>query len=293
MRKGDLPSPTPHFFALLFVLGAIWYAASSQNNSAVYLLFFALVSVFLVSLTHTLLNLGGLKATAESVKPTFAGQEILVPLEVANASRASRHAIAVSLPGFANTAETIHTIDPGKAERIALRFSAPARGEYAIEMVCLTTVYPLGFFRARKCVSTKQKYLVYPKPAGDLNLPITLSRSAQNRPGLELGGGDDFAGVRPYVPGESQRHIDWKAVARGQALMTKQFAAESPGALYLDLSQLRFSSLDEKLSQLALWVIEAERARKPYGLRLRGALIPPSLGDSHFHRCLRALALYQ
>ena len=82
------------------------------------------------------------------------------------------------------------------------------------------------------------------------------------------GQGDDFAGVRAYVTGESQRHIDWKAVARGQPLMTKQFAAENKGAVYLDFSALRFADVEEKLSQLTLWVIEAERARQPYGLRL-------------------------
>jgi uncharacterized protein (DUF58 family) len=110
---------------------------------------------------------------------------------------------------------------------------------------------------------------------------------------VEFGEGDDFAGVRTYVPGESQRHIDWKAVARGQALMTKQFTAETDGLLYLDLGAVRFSNLEDRLSQVALWVIEAERARRPYGLRLFAVEIPPSLGEAHFHRCLRALALFK
>jgi len=56
---------------MLFILVAMWYAASSQNNAAAYLLMFALTSVFLISIPHTLLNLGGLKATAESAKPTL------------------------------------------------------------------------------------------------------------------------------------------------------------------------------------------------------------------------------
>jgi len=96
------------------------------------------------------------------------------------------------------------------------------------------------------------------------------------------------------VRGESQRHIDWKAVARGQALMTKQFTAESDGLLYLDFEAVRrLDDLEARLSQLALWVIEAERARRPYGLRLPLVEIPPSLGEPHLHRCLRALALFK
>jgi uncharacterized protein (DUF58 family) len=50
---------------------------------------------------------------------------------------------------------------------------------------------------------------------------------------------------------------------------------------------------ETRLAQLALWIIEAERARRSYGLRLRGTEIRPSLGQVHFHRCLRALALFK
>lgn len=48
--------PTTSLAGLLFVLSAMWYAASSQNNAAAYLLLFALVSVWLVSIPHTFLN---------------------------------------------------------------------------------------------------------------------------------------------------------------------------------------------------------------------------------------------
>jgi uncharacterized protein (DUF58 family) len=75
--------------------------------------------------------------------------------------------------------------------------------------------------------------------------------------------------------------------------MTKQFTAEEQGFVYLDFSALRFADVEDRLSQLALWVIEAERARRPYGLRLPGTEIPPAVGQSHFHQCLRALSLFQ
>ena len=284
--------PTRSFVGLGFLLAAMWYAGASQNNSAAYLLLFVLGSLVLISIPHTITNVTGLTATAESLKPTFAGQEVAMPVEVMNASRTPRTAIVVSLPEFETARETVDEIAPGKAARVTLRFPAEKRGEHRIDSFTADTVYPLGFLRSAKRFAADQRYIVYPKPAGDTTLPQARARAGANPAQPDTGDGDDFAGVRAYVPGESQRHIDWKAVARGQAMMTKQFVTEAAGMLYLDFESTRFSDTEDRLSQLALWIIEAERARRPYGLRLPGVEIAPSVGDAHFHRCLRTLALF-
>ena len=285
--------PTRIFAGLVFVLTVMWYAGASQNNAAAYLLFFALGALLLVSIPHTALNLSGLRATAESVKPTFVGQEVSLPVEIINESRAVRHGIAVSLLEAEAAREVIDEIRAGKAARVVLRFPALRRGEQVLGTLCVGSVYPLGFLRAKRRFPASQRYLVYPEPAGDPALPRASELAAPALPRNDFGEGDEFAGVRAYVPGESQRHIDWKAVARGQPMMTKQFATESHGRLFLDFDAVRSSDVEVRLSQLALWIIEAERARRPYGVRLPGTKIAPSLGDAHFHRCLRALALFR
>ena len=75
-RKLPLIFPTASFARLLFVVGAMWYAASSQNSAAIYLLLFVLTAVFLVSIPHTLINLAGVTIRLESAKPAFAGDEV-------------------------------------------------------------------------------------------------------------------------------------------------------------------------------------------------------------------------
>ena len=285
--------PTAAFGGLLFVLFAMWYGASSQNNAAAYLLFFALGTVFLVSIPHTLLNLGGLNATAESPKPAFAGDEVSLPVEITNDSRIARHAVYVSATDVAGDDERVDEIAPGRAARVILRFPAQSRGEHELGQLCLTSVYPLGFLRAITRIDSSQRYLVYPRPAGSRTLPKDQTRSRQNRPDAKWDEGDDFSGVRAYVPGESQRHVDWKAVARGQPLLTKRYTAETSGTLYFDFAAVALHDAEARLAQLALWIIEAERARRSYGLRLPGIEVAPSLGDAHFHRCLRALALFK
>jgi len=295
VRAKNLPLiyPTAGFTGLLFVLGAMWYAASSQNNTAVYMLFFVLAAVFLVSIPHTLVNLAGVTVTLESVQPAFVGQEVSLPLEIMNDSRATRHGIELSLPNTERERQRIDYIPAQKAARLTLRFPARRRGEHVVGTLRLTSAYPLGFIRFLKIFSFSQIYIVYPRPAGDARLPLSFVGWHEGRPLTEFGEGDDFAGMRAYVHGESQRHIDWRAVARGQPLMTKQFTAEAEGVVYLDFSVLRSADVEAKLSQLSLWAIEAERAQRPYGLRLPGLEIPPAIGQTHFHQCMRALSLFE
>jgi uncharacterized protein (DUF58 family) len=295
VKQRKFPSlyPTASFGGLLFVLAAMWYAASSQNSAAAYLLLFALTAVSLVSIPHTLINLAGVTMALEAVKPAFAGQEVSLPVEIMNGSRTTRHGISVASSGSSQERKRVDRIPAGKAARVTLRFPARRRGEHETGTLYLTSVYPLGFVRVVKRFATSQTYVVYPKPAGDPQLPLSHARPPHSRPQADFGEGDDFAGVRAYVPGESQRHIDWKAVARGQALMTKQFAVEVEGSVHLDFSAIRSTDVEARLSQLALWVIEAERARRPYGLRLPGTEILPGVGESHFHQCMRALSRFQ
>jgi len=270
------------------------YAGSSQQNAAAYVLLFALTSIGIVSIPHAVLNVSGLSGRASAIKPTFAGQEASLPVEVSNACRSDRVGLKLRLPGVSHDFERIDCIPAGKATRATLRFPAAVRGEHEVQGISVETTYPIGLVRIEKSLPVTQRYVVYPKPAGDPNLPISGRNASRERRETVVLGGDDFAGVRSYIPGESQRHIDWKAVARGQSLMTKQFTSEpDSGRLYLDFKAVRARHVEDRLSQLALWIIEAERARRPYGLRLPNIEISPSLGDTHFHRCLRTLALFQ
>ena len=59
-------------------------------------------------------------------------------------------------------------------------------------------------------------------------------------------------------------------MARGQPMMTKQFASETGGALRFDYSALPMREKQARLSQLSLWVVEAGARAPPYSLSLPG-----------------------
>ena len=107
-------------------------------------------------------------------------------------------------------------------------------------------------------------------------------------------GQDDFAGLRNYQVGDSLRHVAWKAVARGQAVLTKQFSGLAAGELWLDWDAMPTEMHTEaRLSRLTRWVLDAARTGQAFGLRLPSRIIPPGVGATHQEQCLTALALFE
>jgi uncharacterized protein (DUF58 family) len=105
-------------------------------------------------------------------------------------------------------------------------------------------------------------------------------------------GSDDFHGFRAYHPGDSPRHIHWKALARELPLLTKKFTASETPELWLDWSLLPMMDNEARLRSLCRLVLEAQHGGQAYGLRLPGTEIMPARGALHQHRCLEALALF-
>ena len=159
--------------------------------------------------------------------------------------------------------------------------------------VTIETRYPVGLFRAWSYVQPDVETLVYPRP-DDAPLP-----AAQVIPdaGAALSAGigtDDFAGLRPYQPTDSPRHVAWKSVAHGNEVLTKVFAGRGAEELWLDFADLLDGlDLEQRLSRLAGWVLRAEREGYAYGLLLPGKTIKPAHGPAHRDECLKLLALYE
>ena len=284
--------PTRAVITLVLILIAMWYAAVSQNNSMAYMLLFFLASLAVLSMNYTHFNLVGLRLDVHRIAPVFAGTNAEIPLELTNASRRERHSLEIAAdkkdPYF------IASIPPrgGKA-KAQVMLPMTLRGEHQLPRLLLRSIYPLGLFEGRQYrTPTGASVLVYPAPRGHLPLPRgeSLSRVELAAAGP---GGEDYAGSRPYRTGESQRHVDWRAVARGQPLLLKQFVGTGGQRVWLDWSAVSIlAGVEAKLSQLCRWILDAERDGLQYGLRLPGFEADPSCGDLHQHNLLRTLALF-
>jgi uncharacterized protein (DUF58 family) len=166
------------------------------------------------------------------------------------------------------------------------------RGWLQLERVTMETRFPLGLIRAWSYVQPDMRALVYPKPDRS-PLPATHPVAESGEAQTAGSGTDDFAGLRPYQPGDSPRHIAWKAAARDDSLLTKTFAGRASSELWFDWDELPADlHVEARLSRLARWVLLAEEQGLRYGLKLPGTTVPLGEGLAHRDSCLKELALY-
>ena len=168
--------------------------------------------------------------------------------------------------------------------------SGEYRGVYPLGSIIIRTSYPFGLVWASYRLPVDVEYYVYPKPKGLTTWPMLRPGGEQGSPTSNKSG-DDFSGVRAYMPGESLRHVDWKAFARGRPLSIKQFSGGAGYELWLDAAEMERLPLEARLSQLALWIVNAEKEEIPYALKLGRTSLPLGLGAAHSRRALEALAV--
>ncbi len=285
----------PTRYGLLFVLSLLAMLAGSINYdlSLGFVLTFFLASTGLVAMLHTFRNQVHLILRPLRAEPVFAGELAAFDLLLVNQKNIERASIWLRCIETSVAAD----VPPNQNTLTTLRVPAPVRGWQRLPRLTVETRYPLGLLRAWSYWQPDMPCLVYPCPAAaGLALPIAPEGSGDGAPAGS--GTDDFAGLREHAASDSPRHIAWKsatlALETGGPLLTKHFFGTATRDLILHLDTLPAGlGLEEKLSQLTRWVLDAEAARQPYRLVAGAHDIGPGLGNAHRAESLRALALYQ
>jgi len=250
---------------------------------------FLLTSIGLVAMHHCHGNLVGLELRLAAAESAFAGGEVAFRLLLENRSVTARPQIELAAGSAPARVADVPAAGPATVE---LRLPAPHRGRVPLARYTVATRHPLGLFRAWAVVHGDQHAIAWPAPAARGRTPPgveTDTGGAQDR----AQGEHDFAGLRPFQPGDSLRRIAWKAYARGQGLLTKQYAGTDVVSHVFDWDALPALGTEARLAQLCRWVLDAHERGEAYGLRLPGVVIEPNVGPAQRERCLNALALHE
>jgi uncharacterized protein (DUF58 family) len=101
------------------------------------------------------------------------------------------------------------------------------RGRFIIKDFELSTKFPFGFFRHRRRLSAQEaEIVIFPQlvPINEetMDLPLERGNLVANKKGL----GQDLLSLRDYQPMDDLRRVDWRATARAQRLIVREFSAE-------------------------------------------------------------------
>jgi uncharacterized protein (DUF58 family) len=269
--------------AFAMLLGSMNY-----NNNLSFVLTFLLIGIGFVAMHQCQRNLVGLELTFAGTDPVFAGQSIRFRIAITNKSKSARYGIRIY---YDQVQSDVHDLQSGESKIFVLPISTNKRGWIELDRFGIRTLFPFELFRSWAWLHMDLKGLVYPQLSeADLQPPPT--RVAHGHRQHDARGEEDFAGLRKYNEGDSPRHVAWKAFARSGQLLSKQFAGADTSSQWFDFEEIADSDQETRLSILTRWVVDADRTREDYGLRLPGFEFPPAHGDEQRRQCLEALALF-
>jgi len=281
-----LPTRAGVGFGLLLMLMLV--AGLNYANSAALFLTFLFVGFALVCMHQCHRNLLGAQLVGATAQPTFARRSGTLALTFANPSTAARFRVAAGVGDGPVAPADIPAHERG---RIELAVDAPKRGIVRFDRIHLITTHPFGLFRTWTWVHASIEMLVYPHPGGSLPMPSHHGSKTGARSVANIGS-DEWMGLRPFRDGDSPRQVDWKAYAREAPLLVKEYSASGAELRMFDFSGLGSLPVEDRLEQMARWVVDAEAGGERYGLTVPGCHIKPDRGPEHRHRCLTALAVY-
>jgi len=201
-----------------------------------------------------------------------------------------------------------------KVERIF-----PHRGRFIIKDFELSTRFPFGFFRHRRRLSAQEtEIIIFPHLAPiseeTIDLPLEVGKLVTQKKGL----GQDLLSLRDYQPMDDLRRVDWKATARAQRLIVREFSAEDDKKMTVVFDTRLSQESGEKTLTLREQIKAEQSGKKSApeseqfekGIGIAASLLAHfteeqaeirlvvdnetgefGIGRQHLHQCLKRLAL--
>jgi uncharacterized protein (DUF58 family) len=232
------------------------------------------------------------------------GEEIDAELVISAASRAHDLQLALFLPDGIRAAggagSLLLRVEPGRNRVLALRLDCAHWGAHRVGTLLLRSRDLAGLRVLDSRVTGNTIVRVYPRPQQlqSLAAPAETQPFAGNRVARAKGEGIEFADIRPYLPGDRARHINWRASTARQTLYVNQQHPErnSDVVIFLDsfaeARRQEASTLDLAVRAAASLADRYLATRDRVGLVGFGGIVrwlTPATGITQLYRIVDAL----
>ncbi len=279
-----LPTRFGLFYSAL--LATMLLGGLNYNNNPALLLALLMLGAGLASLVAAHMQLSGLGVVAVDAEPVAAGQSLRVRIHAQAATDRQRRGLQASTGA---DAPCRLDLDDGRGE-VDLLLPTARRGWLDVPRLRISTTRPLGLARAWAHAWPDTPLLVHAAPeVQGPPLPDGLGEAARSR---TTPTGEDVHHLRNYRSGDARRAIAWKASARRDTLLVREYEQPLGTEIVLDWQATAGLPYEARIARLARWVDLAEREGRRYRLALPGLpMLGPDHGSQHRHACQRALAL--
>lgn len=284
-----LPTRIGWYFALILV--ALFGIAVKFDNQAAFMMLFILASLGMIAMVYTHNNVIGLAIQSHPSNAVFLGTQAVFPIEVSNPSSKLRHAVWVISGGHHQLA----SLDQNSPQHIELKLPTLQRGFLSCDPINLSSQFPIGiFFCWSKRFISEERCLVYPQPLNLIDFPEQGSHDGLEHTNNRVkAGAEDYSGMKSYQEGDRLRDIHWPSLAKTNKLVSIQYESHSNSSVNLSWFTLPNSlNTEDKLSQLCYWLVNAEKSGQRYQLEMPNNTVEYDNGMTHYHNCLRVLALW-
>jgi len=231
-------------------------------------------------------------------------EELTLSLRLTSAFHVEQLDIELSIPEGLSLVEARNPVAvrlaPGEERVLEYQLACDRWGAYVLGNIRLTAHDRFRVFRYAQRVEVGLPLKVYPRPEliKDLLRPLETQVFAGNLVAREKGEGIEFADLRPFVPGDRVRRVNWRASARRGELWVNELHAErnSDVILFLDsFTEARRedeSTLDRTVRGAAALVEQYLEHKDRVGLVSFGGVLNwllPATGMSQLYRIVDSL----
>jgi len=210
---------------LLLVLLAAW----NTGTNLLYIIVGGLASFGLLSVVVSGFSLRKLRLTRQSPEAVHRGETFLVAVRVEN-HKLLLPAISVRIESARARGKSIGyllKVPARRAAQLNVKVTFDKRGVHPLPPFDLVTTYPFGLFERRRRYVDKREVVVYPKVSAVRTGVVEQSGGNRYRTPQPTPDGDEFYGLREYVPGDDLRLIAWRASARLGTWIIRELAREN------------------------------------------------------------------
>lgn len=226
------------------IIGIIAVASVNTGNNLLFIILAILLAGILVSGILSKIVLSGLHLEVDLPEHIFAGEPVRAHMTLRNSKRvipsysltvgqnktakpAARRGATKPRPQeiFA-TPVYVPYIPAGGSVKEVVELRFPRRGRYRQNGFQVSSKFPFSILRRKRTLPATHEILVLPgiDPTPGFRTISPLIRGKIES--LRKGRGCDLYALRGYQAGDSARQVDWKATAKTQKLMVREFTRE-------------------------------------------------------------------